>query len=184
MHLDGARLWNAIVATGIAGRRMGAAFRHASRSASARGWARRSARRWRDRRSSSTRARKIRKLLRRRHAAGRRARRGGLYALDNHIERLAEDHRNAQVIAQAIADTPGLRLDPPEVETNLVWFAVDPELGRPRTWPPRCKQHGVLVHAAGQTMRACTHLDVTSAKAERAAETIRQVVGKKSSVKV
>ena len=45
-----------------------------------------------------------------------------IYALDHHIERLAEDHRNAQVIAEAIADTPGLQLVPPEVrdEPRLV----------------------------------------------------------------
>ena len=60
-----------------------------------------------------------------------------LYALDHHVERLADDHRNAQVIAQAIADTPGLRLDPPEVETNLIWFEVDPSSARRRTSPRR-----------------------------------------------
>src|SRR5207248_1097057 len=52
-----------------------------------------------------------------------------LYALDHHVERLAEDHQNAQVIAQAIADTPGLRLVPPDVDTNLIWVHVEPEMG-------------------------------------------------------
>ena len=50
-----------------------------------------------------------------------------LYALDHHIERLAEDHCNARPIAEAIVDNPGLRLNPPEVETNLIWFEVERE---------------------------------------------------------
>ena len=87
-----------------------------------------------------------------------------LYALDHHVERLAEDHRNARVIAQAIADTPGLRLEPPEVETNLIWFEVDPDLGTARDVSAALKQRGVLVHVAGpHTLRACTHLDVSAA---------------------
>ena len=96
-----------------------------------------------------------------------------LYALDHHVERLADDHRNAQVIAQAIADTPGLRLAPPEVETNLIWFRVEPELGTAKDVAAALKERGVLVHAAGpQTLRACTHLDVSAAQAKRAADMI------------
>ena len=53
---------------------------------------------------------------------------GALFALEHHVDRLVDDHRHAQVIAQAVADTPGLLLDPPEVETNLVFFEVDPDL--------------------------------------------------------
>ena len=46
-----------------------------------------------------------------------------LYALDHHVERLADDHRNAQRDRRGRSPTrPGLRLVPPEVETNLVWF--------------------------------------------------------------
>jgi threonine aldolase len=100
-----------------------------------------------------------------------------LYALENHLERLAEDHANAKVVAQAIADTPGLRLDPPDAETNLIWFEVDPELGTSKDVAASLKQRGVLIHTPGpQTMRACTHLDVSAAQAERAAETIRHTL--------
>jgi threonine aldolase len=124
-----------------------------------------------------TRARRIRKLL----GGGMRQAgipaAGALFALEHHVERLADDHRNARVIAQAIADTPGLRLDPPEVETNLIWFDVDPELGTARDVAAALKQRGVLLHVPGpQTIRACTHLDVSAAQAERAAEAIRQAV--------
>ena len=100
-----------------------------------------------------------------------------LYALDHHVERLADDHRNAQVVARAITHTPGLRLVPPEVETNLIWFQVDPELGTARDVANALKERGILVNVSGsQVLRAVTHLDVSAAQAERAAETIRQVV--------
>jgi threonine aldolase len=101
-----------------------------------------------------------------------------LYALDHHIERLAEDHRNARLLAEAIADTPGLRLDPPEVDTNLVFFEVDPDLGTARDVAATLQARGILVNAtAPQKIRACTHLDVSAAQAERAAETLRRIPG-------
>jgi threonine aldolase len=100
-----------------------------------------------------------------------------LYALDNHRERLAEDHRHARVIAQAIADTPGLRLDPSEVDTNLIWFEADPELGTAADVVAALHKQGVLVFATGRSMlRACAHLDVSSAQAEQAAEAMRRAV--------
>jgi threonine aldolase len=96
-----------------------------------------------------------------------------IYALDHHVERLADDHRNAQMIAQAIADVPGLRLDPPDVQTNLVWFVVEPELGPAKDVLAKLKARGVLVGGGdGRVLRACTHLDVSAADAERAAEVI------------
>ena len=49
----------------------------------------------------------------------------GLYALDHHVERLAEDHANARVLADGLAAIPGLRLDADRVETNIVIFEVD-----------------------------------------------------------
>ena len=102
---------------------------------------------------------------------------GALFAFENNIDRLAEDHRNAQVIARAIADVPGLRLDTPTVETNLVWFEVDPALGTAKDVQSRLREHGVLVNAsAPQFGRACTHLDVSAAQAERAAEVIRKAL--------
>ena len=97
-----------------------------------------------------------------------------LYAVDHHIDRLAEDHKNAQVIAQAIADTPGLRLDPGVVETNLVWAQVDPKLGTAAELEHVLKARGILIHELGpQVIRVTTHLDVTGAQALQAAEEIR-----------
>src|SRR5262249_1898546 len=102
---------------------------------------------------------------------------GCLYALDHHVERLAEDHRDAQVIAEAMFDTPGLEPYPPRIETNLVWCRVDPDLGTAEQIVARLEERGIRIFALGpQTIRACTHLDVSGAQAERAAETIRKTL--------
>jgi threonine aldolase len=176
MHLDGARLWNAVVATGIAPAEWARHFDTVSVCFS-KGLGAPIGSACAGSRDFIARARRVRKLF----GGGMRqvgiAAAGALYALDHHIERLAEDHRHARLIAQAIADTPCLRLDPPEVETNLIWFEVDPEFGTARDAAAALRQRGVLVHVGGpHTLRACTHLDVSAAQAERAAETIRQAL--------
>jgi threonine aldolase len=175
-HLDGARLWNAVVATGVPAAEWARHFDSVSVCFS-KGLGAPIGSALAGPREFVTRARRIRKLF----GGGMRqagvAAAGALYALENHVERLAEDHCNARVIAAAVADTPGLRLDPPEVETNLIWIEVDPDLGTAKDVAAALKEQGVLVHTPGpQTLRACTHLDVSAAQAERAAETIRRAV--------
>jgi threonine aldolase len=176
LHLDGARLWNAVVATGTPAREWAALFDSVSVCFS-KGLGAPVGSALAGSADFVARARRVRKLF------GGGMRQAGvlaaaaLYALDNHVERLAEDHRHAQVLAQAVADTPGLRLTPPVVETNIVRFAVDPELGSAKVVAAVLKEKGVLVQAAApQAMRACTHLDVSAAQVERAAETIRRAV--------
>ena len=94
--------------------------------------------------------------------------------LDHNIDRVAEDHDNAQVIAEAVADVPGLKLTPKDVHTNLVWFEVDPKLGTAKTVAERLKTSGVLVAALGKSVvRAVTHLDATREQCLKAAEAIR-----------
>jgi threonine aldolase len=183
LHLDGARLWNAIVATGISANQWAAPFDSISVCFS-KGLGAPVGSALAGSRDFVARARRIRKVF------GGAMRQSGilaaaaLYALDHHLARLAEDHRNARVLAEAIADTPGLRLDPPEVETNLVWVEVDPDAGTARDILLALKERGILVHVAGpHTFRACTHLDVSAAQALRAAEVIRQVVPQMSAVR-
>jgi threonine aldolase len=176
VHLDGARLWNAVVATGIAAAEWARHFDSVSVCFS-KGLGAPLGSALAGPRGFVARGRRIRKLL----GGGMRqvgvVAAAALYALEHHVARLAEDHRHARLIAQAIADTPGLRLDPPEVETNLIWFQVDPDAGTADDLAAKLKQRGVLVHVAGpQTLRAATHLDVSAALAERAAETIRRAV--------
>ena len=178
LHLDGARLWNAIVATGISAKQWGELFDTVSVCFS-KGLGAPVGSALAGPRELVTRARRIRKLF------GGGMRQAGvvasaaLYALDHHIERLADDHRNAQTIARAISDTPGLRLVPADVETNLIWFRVERELGTAKDVASALRERNVWVHAAGpQALRACTHLDVSAAQAEYAAETIRRCVRK------
>jgi len=173
MHLDGARLWNAVVASGVPAATWAAHFDTVSVCFS-KGLGAPIGSALAGTREFVQRAKRIRKLF------GGGMRQAGvaasvaLYALENHVERLAEDHRNARVLARAIADTPGLRLDPPDVETNLIWVEVEPELGSARDVANRLREKGVLVQAAGpHTLRACTHLDVSAAQVERAADVIR-----------
>jgi threonine aldolase len=175
-HLDGARLWNAIVATGIPGTEWARHFDTVSVCFS-KGLGAPVGSCLAGSRETIARARRVRKLL------GGGMRQAGmiaaaaLYALDNHIERLAEDHRNAQTVAQAVAETPGVRLDPPEVETNLVWMEVDPELGTSGQVAAAMKTRGILIQQVGDRyLRACLHLDVSAAQAERVAATLRECI--------
>lgn len=102
---------------------------------------------------------------------------GALYALENHIERLAEDHANAKRLAEAIRATEGLEMRPPETDTNMVIFHVDPALATAAQLVSRLQESGVLVLAFGPTkIRAVTHLDVTEAEVRRAGEIIWETV--------
>jgi threonine aldolase len=174
MHLDGARLWNAVVASGVAAREWCRHFDTVSVCFS-KGLGAPVGSALAGPRDLIRQARRVRKLY------GGAMRQAGflaaacLYAIDHHVGRLAEDHANAKLLAAAVADTPGLTLAPPEVETNLVWFEVAPEVGTARQVAGRLREHGVLVAALGETVvRACTHLDVSRADCERATEVIRR----------
>jgi threonine aldolase len=176
MHLDGARIWNAIVAAGVSGKEWAKHFDSISVCFS-KGLGAPVGSCLVGSKELICHAHKIRKLF----GGGMRQAgiiaAGALFALENHVERLAEDHRNAKIIAAAIADSHGVQLDPENVETNLVWFDVDPELGTARDVQQLLQQHGVLVSSTGtQVCRACTHLDVSTAQIEQAAEAIRKAL--------
>ena len=91
---------------------------------------------------------------------------GCLYALDHHVERLAEDHQHAQVLASGLASLSGVRLDPDTVETNIVIFEVDdaPALVQ------RIADRVELQVVDAQRVRAVTHLDVSRADIDRAVD--------------
>ncbi|MCI0637643.1 MAG: beta-eliminating lyase-related protein [Gemmataceae bacterium] len=175
MHLDGARLWNAIVATGIAGPDWAKHFDTVSVCFS-KGLGAPLGSALAGSRDLIAKGRRIRKLF------GGGMRQAGvvaaaaLYAMEHHIDRLADDHRNAQTIAKAVAESSCLTLQPSEVHTNLIWFHVDPAWGTAKQFAEGLKEMGVSVFCFGpHRIRACTHLDVSAAQAERAAEAVRQV---------
>ncbi len=100
---------------------------------------------------------------------------GALYALENHIERMADDHRHARRFADLIRDVDGILVDPPRIETNIVYFYVDPKLGTAAEFAAVLKTRGLLVGALGkQQIRAVTHLDITSEQIERAGVILRE----------
>ena len=103
---------------------------------------------------------------------------GALYALDHHVERLAEDHANARHLAQRLAELPGIVLDPAEVETNIVFFEIDrPDLTA-EAFDAGLRQEGVRMGAVGpRRVRAVTHLDVDRAGIDRALAAAARVLG-------
>jgi threonine aldolase len=97
-----------------------------------------------------------------------------LYALDHHVERLAEDHANAKALARGLAQIPGMRVEAPD--TNLVFF--DPS-GTGLSAPmlvDRLRMEGVQLSMLGGRVRACTHLDVTAGMIEDVVHLLRAAI--------
>jgi threonine aldolase len=100
-----------------------------------------------------------------------------VYALENHVERLAEDHQHARLFAEAVSQIDGILIDPADVETNLVFFDIDPELGNAAQLANQLLQRGVRIGAMGaQRLRACTHLDVSRDDVLQAAALLSECV--------
>jgi threonine aldolase len=175
-HLDGARLLNAVVATGVAARDYAAPFDSAwidftkglgapvgAALAGARDFI---ADAWR--------------LKQQMGGAMRQAgiiAAGGVFALRHHVKRLAEDHTNARRLAEGLAELPGVALDPSTVETNIVIFELQGALDAP-TAVAALLARGVRMGATGaRTVRAVTHLDVDAEQIERALQAARAVFG-------
>ncbi|ONI69777.1 low specificity L-threonine aldolase [Kribbella sp. ALI-6-A] len=172
LHLDGARLWNASVATGVPmaafGSRAAAVSVCLSKGLGApvgsvlAGSAEliREARVWRKRLGAGWRQ------------AGVLAA-AGLYALDHNVERLAEDHANARRIAEILADAAPGSVKPDQVETNIVVADLATTGRTVAQVVAGAKEAGVLVGGVGATqLRLVTHLDASADDCRQAAETI------------
>jgi threonine aldolase len=102
----------------------------------------------------------------------------GSYALAHHVERLAEDHANARLLATELLRGDDIELDRESVQTNIVVFELVERRGVPdaAAFVDRCRERGVLLNAFGpRVVRAVTHLDV-DADACRAAATVMRAV--------
>jgi threonine aldolase len=181
-HLDGARLFNAVVATGIPASDWAGHFDTVSVCFSKGLGAPVGS-------ALCGPGDLIRQARRHRKALGGAMRQAGviaagaLYALEHNIERLAEDHQHAQIIAEAIRHSPGLRLDPDYIDTNIVIFEVDPEFGTAAAFCARLRDQGVWMNAtATQRVRAVTHLDVSRDQAQHAAKVLQQTAAEVQSV--
>jgi threonine aldolase len=171
-HLDGARLMNAVIASGVAAREWAGLFGSAwidftkglgapvgavlagSREFIVEAW----------------------RLKQQMGGAMRQAgiiAAAGVYALRHHVERLAEDHANARRLATGLAELPGVALDPATVETNIVFFELTGRLDA-AAFVELLLERGVRMGAMGpRTVRAVTHLDVSAAQIERTLEAAR-----------
>lgn len=103
----------------------------------------------------------------------------GLYALDNNVERLAEDHANARYLAEALAQIPGIEIDMDSVETNILFLDISTSGMPAPDISARLAEQGIAMGAIGEAkMRAVTHLDVDRAGIEEAAAALREIVSR------
>src|ERR1700744_1390373 len=172
-HMDGARLLNATVATGISAKDMTAGWDSAwidfskglgapvgaviagSRAFIDEVW------RWKQRLGGSMRQSGV-------CAAA------CLYALDHHVERLSDDHSNARALARGLAQIAGVDVQQPE--TNLVFFKPDGAGISGDDMVARLRQRGVLLAMMDGRIRACTHLDVGAEMIEETVGLVREIV--------
>lgn len=155
-HLDGARLWNASVASGIAERQFAEEFDTVSVCFS-KGLGAPMGSALTGRGDLITRARRFKQMFGGGFRQAGLMAAGALYALENHRDRLADDHAAAVRLAAGLAEIPGVGIEPDEVDTNLVYFEVDDA-------DTVCKElasHQVFMLPLGTNrIRAVTHLGI------------------------
>lgn len=101
----------------------------------------------------------------------------GVYALQHHVERLAEDHDNARRFARGIAAIPGIAVEPDAVDTNLVFFDLRGTGHSAEQVAQALLQRGIRIGREGtHTMRAVTHLDVSRDGVEEAVAALRDLL--------
>jgi threonine aldolase len=174
-YLDGARLWNAAIASGRELADLAAPFDLVG-VAFSKGLGAPGGSMLAGARDIIGRATRYRRML------GGAMRQAGIfaaaahYALDHHLDRLADDHANARRLADVLAASRRVTLDPARVRTNIVVFHLAPGAPDAATVVARARARGVLVIAFGpRTVRAVTHLDVDAAACDQAAVILREV---------
>ena len=101
----------------------------------------------------------------------------GLVALEKMVDRLAEDHANAQILAKGLAAMPGIDLDPATVETNIIYFDLTHPKLDGMSFPAALKREGILVNPShGRRLRMVTHKDVSRKDVEMALLIISRVL--------
>ncbi len=167
-HLDGARLFNAVTATGVSASEYAKHFTTVSFCLSKGLGAPAGSLLATNDRDMLEKLRRFRRM----YGGGMRQAgvlaAAGLYALEHNITRLKEDHENAQRLANLLTSIPSVSVDPKSVETNMVFFDMASSRS-PADLVAALKAEGVLINAVGgRTYRAVTHLDVSMDDIDRA----------------
>ena len=175
MHMDGARLWNACVATGTSPAAYAAPFDSVSVCLS-KGLGCPAGSLVLGSKDFIKRVHRFRKMV---GGGWRQAgflAAAGIYALDHHIDRLQEDHLKALKLAQGLADIKNVVINPAEVETNILFFDVSHAERTAQEVAASAKGKGILLHPTAKTrIRCVTHLDVSFEDIDRALEAIEAV---------
>ena len=104
---------------------------------------------------------------------------GYIYAMENHLVRLQEDHDNAKQLAEGLTAIEGIHCNAAVVESNLIFFEIDASCGTAVQLSAAMKEQGVLIGPmGGQRMRAVTHLDVDNADIVRTLDVVRSCLGR------
>ena len=177
LHLDGARLWNASVATGIAPKTWAAEV-DAVCVCLSKGLGAPVGSMVAGRAEFIDRVHRVRKML----GGGMRQAgllaAAGLYALDHNLDRLAQDHANARLLAEGLADLAAVHLNVADVETNIVIFDLVNTRHNARSLAAEARSRGLLIGAIGEArVRLVTHLDVSRAQCEEARSILREALG-------
>jgi len=179
MHLDGARLFNAVVATGVSAAEYARHFETVSFCLSKGLGAPVGSLVVTNDRPMVDKLRRFRRMY---GGAMRQAgilAAAGIYALEHNISRLKEDHEHARRLARLLLKIPNVSLDPDRVETNIVMFDVVGSSRSAQEIVATLKKDGVLLNAVGgTTFRAVTHLDVTVHDIEKAGQILARVLSR------
>ncbi len=177
MHLDGARLFNAVVASGVSAADYARHFETVTFCLSKGLGAPAGSLIATDDLALLERLRRFRRMY-----GGAMRQSGilaaaGLYALEHHVQRLAEDHAHAKRLAARLEQIPGVSINPAAVDTNMVFFDVHGSRLSAPAFVAALRQEGVLLNAVNpRTCRAVTHLDVSAQAIEQAADAITRVL--------
>ena len=178
MHLDGARLWNAVIASGVPAAEYARHFETVTVCLSKGLGAPAGSLIATDNLDILDQIRRFRRMY-----GGAMRQTGvlaaaGIYALHHHIERLQEDHDNAQRLARKLQKIPSVSLNPDEIETNIVFFDVVNARRSPAEIIAALKREGLLLSFIGRsTFRAVTHLDIAPDDIDRAGDILTDVLG-------
>lgn len=103
----------------------------------------------------------------------------GIYALERHVARLKTDHEHAKKLARLLQHIPAIQIAPQHVETNIIIFDIVDDQRSPAELVAALKEQGVLINAVGgQSYRAVTHLQITDKQIDEAATIFAKVLAR------